>query len=85
MDTVVEKSEVEFPPVLEEDELNNLINSQMRRWQMDEKGMDEYLQSINKTPEQLREELRPSAVRSLKQSLVLTEVARAENIKIEAD
>ena len=84
LDTLVEKSEIEFPPVLEEDELNNLINSEMRRWQMDEKGLDQYLQSINKTPEQFREEFRPSAIKSLKQSLVITEVAKAENIKVEA-
>ncbi len=83
LDALVEKSDIEFPPVLEEDELNNLINSEMRRWQMDEKGLDQYLQSINKTPEQFRDELRPSAVRSLKQSLAITEVARAENIKVE--
>ena len=86
LDTLVEQSEIDFPPVLEEDELNNLINSQMRRWQIDEKGLDKYLQSINKSPEQLREELRPSAVKSLKQSLVLTEVATKEDIKVdEAD
>jgi len=84
LDTLVEKSEIEFPPVLEEDELNNLINSEMRRWQMDEKGLDQYLQSIKKTPEQFREEFRPSAIKSLKQSLAITEVAKAENIKVEA-
>jgi len=83
LDTLVESSEIEYPPILEEDELNNLINSQMRRWQIDEKGLDQYLQSINKTPEEFRNELRPSAIRSLRQSLVITEVARNENIKVE--
>lgn len=83
IDALVEKSEVEFPPIMEEEELDNLIRSEMRRWQMDEKGLDEYLQSIKKTPEQFRDEARPSAVRSLKQSLVLTEVARNENIQID--
>jgi trigger factor len=85
LDAVVGQSEVEFPPIMEEEELDNLISSEMRRWQIDEKGMDQYLQSINKTPEQFREELRPSAVRSLKQSLVLTEVAKSENIKIDEE
>ena len=68
---------------MEEEEIESLIRQQMRQWQMDEKGMDEYLKSIQKTPEQLREELRPAAIRNLKQSLVLTEVARAENIQVE--
>ncbi len=66
-----------------EEEIDNLIRQEMRRCQMDEKGMDEYLQSMNKTPEQFRDELRPVAMRSVKQSLVLTEVARTENIQID--
>ena len=59
-----------------------MINQQMQRWQMDEKGMDEYLASIKKTPEELRNEIRPVAIKTVKQSLVLTEVAKAENIEI---
>ncbi len=83
IDEIVSKSEVEYPPVMEEEELDNIIRSEMRRWQMDEKGMEEYLASIKKTPEQFREELRSSAIRSLKQSLVLTEVAHKEDIKVD--
>jgi trigger factor len=80
---VVKISEVEYPAVMEEQEIDNLIQQQMQRWQMDEKGLDQYLQSIQKTPEQLREEMRPPASKSIKQSLVLTEVARTENVQIE--
>jgi len=83
VDEIVKISEIEYPPIMEEEEIESLIQQQMRQWQMDEKGMDEYLKSIQKTPEQLREELRPAAIRNLKQSLVLTEVARAENIQVE--
>ncbi len=82
IDEVVKQSEIEYPPIIIEEEIDQLIRDQMRRWQMDEKGMDEYLKTINRTPEQLREELRPVAEKSVKQSLVLTEVARAENIQI---
>jgi trigger factor len=83
VDEIVKISGVEYPPIMEEEEIDTLIRQQMRQWQMDEKGMDEYLKSIQKTPEQLREELRPAAIRSINQSLVLTEVAKAENIQIE--
>jgi trigger factor len=83
IDEVVKVSEVEYPPVMEAEEIDNLINQQMRRWQMDEKGMEEYLKSIQKTADQLREDLKPMAVKTIKQSLVLTEVAKAEGIKIE--
>lgn len=82
VDEVVSQAEVEYPPIMEEEEVDNLIRQQMRRWQVDERGMDAYLQSIQKTPEQFRDELKPAAIKTLKQSLVLTEVARVENIPI---
>jgi len=83
IDEIVSKSEVEYPLIMEEEELDNMIRSEMRRWQMDEKGMEEYLKSIKKTPEQFRDDMRPSAIRSLKQSLVLTEVAQQEKINVD--
>ena len=83
IDEVVKLSEVEYPPVMESEEIDALITQQMRRWQTDEKGMDEYLKSIQKTAEQFREDIKPMAIRSIKQSLVLTEVAKAEGIKVE--
>jgi trigger factor len=83
IDEAVRISEVEYPVIMEEEEIDTLIRQQMQRWQMDEKGLDEYLASIKKTAEQLREELRPGAIRNIKQSLVMTEIARSEDIKIE--
>jgi trigger factor len=83
VDEAVRISEVEYPVIMEEEEIDTLIRQQMQRWQMDEKGLDEYLASVKKTEEQLREELRPAAIRSIKQSLVMTEIARSEDIKIE--
>jgi trigger factor len=82
IDEVVKQTEIEYPAIMEEEEIDMLIRQQMQRWQTDEKGMEAYLKSVNKTPEQLREELRSVAIRSLKQSLVLTELARSENIQI---
>jgi trigger factor len=83
IDAIVAQSEIEYPIVLEEEEIDQLISQQMQRWQMDEKGMDEYLASIKKTPEELRNEIRPIAIKTVKQSLVLTELAKAEKIQIE--
>ena len=70
---------------MEEEEIDNLIRDQMRRWQMDEKGWMNIWRTIKRTPEQLREELRPVAIQSVKQSLVLTEVAQAEKIEVDQD
>jgi len=46
------------------------------------RGMDEYLQSINKTAEQLHEELRPVATKNVAASLVMSKVAEAEKIEV---
>ena len=85
IDEAVKICEVEYPVIMEEEEIDNLVGQQMQRWQMDEKGLDEYLASIKKTAAELREEFRPVAIRSLKQSLVMTEIARGEDIKVEKE
>lgn len=81
----VNQSEVEYPPVMADREIDRLIRDQMRQWQIDEKGMDEYLKKIQRTPEQLREELLPVAERNVKQTLVLTEIGKQEKIEITQD
>ena len=83
---VVDCSEVEFPPVLVEAEIDRLFDEQARRLQMDEKALEKYLKTVNKTEEQLREELRPVATKRVTGSLVLEKVAEKEGIEVsEAD
>ena len=81
INTAVEQSQVEYPPVLIDMEINRLINEQARQLQYTGQGMDEYLRSINKTPEQLQEELRPVATRNVTASLVLSKIAETEKIE----
>ncbi len=82
INAVIEKSGVEYPPILVEMEINRILNEQMRQLQMSGRGLDEYLQSINKTGEQLREELRPVATKNVTASLVLGKVAEEEKIEV---
>jgi len=82
INTAIEQSRVEYPPVLVELEINRILNEQARQLQMSGRGMDEYLQSINKTAEQLREELRPVATKNVAASLVMSKVAEAEKIEV---
>jgi trigger factor len=81
IDKAVELSQVEFPPILVEVEIDRLLNQQLQRWQAG--GLDEYLKSINKTEDELREELRPLATERVTRSLVLGKITEEE--KIEAD
>jgi len=82
INTAIEQSNVEYPPVLVELEINRILNEQVRQLQMSGRGMDEYLQSINKTAEQLHEELRPVATKNVAASLVMSKVAEAESIEV---
>jgi len=82
VDAVVDITGLEFPPILVELEINRLINQRLQRWQAAGKGLEEYLSSINKTEEELREELRPLATRRVNWSLVLGEIAEKEKVEV---
>lgn len=78
----VEQSKIEYPPIVVDIEINRIINDQARQLQMTGRGMDDYLRSINKTPEQLQEELRPVAIRNVNASLVLSKISEIEKIDV---
>jgi len=82
IEAVADASECEFPPILVEIEINHLINQQLQRWQMIGKGLEEYLSRVNKTEEELRDELRPLATKRVIQSLVLGKVTEEEKLEI---
>ncbi len=78
----IEKAKIEYPAVLVDMEINRIINEQARQLQMSGKGMDEYLHSINKTPEQLGEDLRPVAIKNVTASLLLGKVSEVEKLEV---
>ncbi|MFC1860079.1 trigger factor [Chloroflexota bacterium] len=82
VEAVVGTTEMEFPPVLVEAEIDQLINQQLRRWQMAGRGLEEYLSSINKTGEELRRDLEPLATKRVGQSLTLGKIAEEEKIEV---
>jgi len=82
IDAVVDLAELEFPPILVELEIDGLLNEQSRRLQMGGRGLEEYLRSINKTEEELREELRPLATKRVTRSLVLGKIVEEEKIEV---
>ena len=79
---VVNLAQVEFPPILVEMEIDRLINEQSRRLQVSGHRLEEYLNSINKTEAELREELKPQANERITDSLVLGKVAEEEKIEV---
>ncbi len=82
VEAVADTTELEFPPILVEMETDQLINQQLRRWQMSGKGLEEYLRIINKTEEELRKELNPLATKRVAQSLTLGRISEEEKIEV---
>ncbi len=82
IDAVVDISQAEFPPVLVEMEVDRLFTQQVRWLQTSGEGLEEYLSRINKTEEELREELRPLATKRVTRSLVLGKIAEEEKVEI---
>ena len=78
IDAVVAQAQIEYPPVLVETEVHRLIDQRFRGQQ----ELEEYLKSINKTQEQLHEELHPIATQRVTRSLVLGQVVEDEKIEV---
>jgi len=70
VDGVVEQSQVEFPPLLVDIEIARLLDQQASGGR------------INKSGEELREEMRPLATKRVTRSLVLEKVAEEEKIEV---
>ena len=82
IEAAVGTTELEFPPVLVEIETNRLINQQLRRFQVGTGGLETYLKSINKTEEELRQEINPVATKRVAQSLTLDKIAKEEKFEV---
>jgi trigger factor len=81
IEKIIEETEIDTPEVLIEAELGKILY----RMESDITQMglkfEDYLKHLNKTVEDLKKEFRTDAEKKAKLSLVLNEIAKAENIK----
>jgi trigger factor len=82
LDSLVGISEINYPPVLEDEEINGLLRDEAQRFGFRE--VADYLEKANKKEEELKQELRPIAKKRLVQGLVLGKLAEKEKIEINA-
>jgi len=80
LDALVEISEVNYPPILEDEEITGLLRDEAQRLGFRE--LEDYLKKTSKTEEELKQELRPIAKKRLIQGLVLGKLAEEEKIEI---
>lgn len=82
IETVASQSQLEYPPVLVEFQVNQLIRERIRELETDERGFQDYLKAIKKTEPEFREEMKPLATRRVINSLVLGKVAEEEKVAV---
>lgn len=80
LDALVEISEVNYPPILEDEEITGLLRDEAQRLGFRE--LADYIKRTHKTEEELKQELRPIAKKRLIQGLVLGKLAEEEKIEI---
>lgn len=80
IDAVIKVSEVDYPSILEDREIDSLLEDVARRFGYRE--VEDYLKRVSKTKEELREELRPVAKKRVINSLTLDKVAEEEKVEI---
>ena len=85
VDRVVEGATIAFPPTMLEREIDDMVKEQDRH--LEQRGMKlaEFLEIRDQTEEDFREELRPHAEKRLRQSLLLGEVVKAEQLALKED
>jgi trigger factor len=79
---VTDISEVEYPPIMVEAEIEELLDEQSQRLQMQGLTMEQYLRAMNKTAEEVHEEVRPIAEKRVTRGLILGKVAEEEKIEV---
>lgn len=79
---VVDLSQIEFPTILVEREIDRLIVEQRGQLSASQVRLEDYLQHANKTEGELRSALEPLATRRVMDSLVLSKVAELEKIEV---
>jgi trigger factor len=85
IEAVVNRSTVDLPDVLVERQIDSQIEDLKADLARERIGWDDYLREMHKTAEQIRSDMRESAIRRLKNSLVLHELARREEIIVEPE
>ncbi|MCL6635106.1 MAG: trigger factor [Peptococcaceae bacterium] len=77
----VDNAEVDIPGAMVDSQVAEMLDAMERRLLNQGISMEDYLKYIDKTPEEMKADLRPDAERAVKTNLVLEAIARTENIK----
>lgn len=81
IDSLIELAEFNFPPLLIEHEIAHIKDERDRLFQQMNIRVDDYLKSINKTPEEMENDVKEEAATRIKQSYLMRKISESENIE----
>ncbi|HYI16911.1 MAG TPA: trigger factor [Thermomicrobiales bacterium] len=85
INAIAETSEVEIPSTMVEKEIDDELTQFRSRLAQQRVTLEQYLETEHQTMEELRDEIRPNAERRVRNTMVLQEIAKAEELEVTAD
>jgi len=82
IEATIEDATVSYPPILLQDEVNEMLTELERRLMGQNLNLEDYLKIEKKTKEELRSELEPRAIERLTQALVLGKLVEVEELEV---
>lgn len=85
MEKISNEAKVDIPPVMINNQVDQLVAQYQQNLQQYGMSMDQYLKMINSSMEEFRKLLEPQAVTDIRSALVLEAIATKENIQAEKE
>lgn len=82
IEKVVEAAKMDIPQAMIDTQVNRMLEDFAMRLQQHGLSVEQYFQYTGMTADKIMEEMKPEAVKRIKNSLVLEAVAKAENIEV---
>ena len=82
LEEVIKGASIEVSDLTTNREIDHLLEEQLQAAQGRQTDMDTYLQTVGKSPEELRDEARPTAQERLTRFLVIRKLAQEEGIEV---
>ena len=85
LQSIVDGAEIEYPDLMLDERIDDMIREFAANLQQRGLNLEEYLRLTNSTMDDLRDQYREGAADSLRQTLVLRELVRAQEVEITDD
>ncbi len=86
IDALVEKSQIAFPPLLTDSEVERMVREYVDRVRNSVQSEEEFKSILSMTsPEKLRETYRPQAEQRVKRNMVISKLIEAEKLEVSDD